>query len=78
MDIGPQDFIRILEVLRSKIPEQALHAQESLSKFQECHRIVQVHVKCREGKDIKIGREVARRSQRAWDISHARMLLVQI
>lgn len=72
------DFDDILESLQVKIPAQAKDAQESLSKFQECHRIVQLQVQIRDGESLKIAEEVARRGRRGWEISNARMMLVQV
>lgn len=73
-----RDFDNILQGLKEKIPEQAKDAEQNLSRFQECHRIVQLQVQIKDGESLRIAKDIAKQLQRGWEISNARMMLIQV
>ncbi|EIM91197.1 uncharacterized protein STEHIDRAFT_152856 [Stereum hirsutum FP-91666 SS1] len=73
-----RDFDNILQSLKEKIPEQAKDAEKTLSRFQECHRIVQLQVQIKDGESLRIAKDIAKQLQRGWEISNARMMLIQV
>lgn len=69
------DFERILRGLN---PERAKIVENDSARFQECHRILQLHIRIKKGETVEIDKEVAKRSLREWTISNARMELIQV
>ena len=71
-----KNFNKMVTFLTQTVPAQAKRAEKSLVMFQECHRVLQLEVKMKNGNCLRMSQFDAERAREEWRAHRERLAQV--